>query len=227
MKQKHCFKFHREDHEFGSFGSYLCEYLKPNLSRLNLILGDMIKMETAVTIYVTKLGVAGSNNNHGHADVIAKNEAKADALSEVEDFINKCLRNNAEWTLVDSGEVGFRDTDKTRTPRPAVKTCPEGVYLNGVPGRLKAKFRDAKAKNIGRAPLADSIDISITFANGDGTSTVWVGNFPKARATLRIPRELCNKKGGAKARWRNTNPEQGPWSDSVPVFCLLQDDAGA
>jgi hypothetical protein len=51
-------------------------------------------------------------------------------------------------------------------------------------------------------------------------------NYSTARPTIILLRDCCNKRGMAKARWRNNNPAKGPWSDSVPVYCLLMDDLG-
>ncbi|GHV76674.1 hypothetical protein AGMMS49942_14950 [Spirochaetia bacterium] len=220
------FAYPKDDLGFDSLGKRLLSYMVTDGSRLLIDAGAIAAAAVPINAYSAALNTVHNVPNHSLADISAKDEAKAASISAVNAFITLNLRTNALWTRVDSVKVGFGDGGGSTSLRPPPSTHPNGSYAYIEPGRLKAKFRDEVTGRVAIPDGADRVDVLMVFDNGDGTCTTWTENYSTAHPVIILPPECCNKKGMAKARWQNNNPTKGPWSDSVPVLCLLMDTLG-
>ncbi|GHT83862.1 hypothetical protein FACS1894137_06080 [Spirochaetia bacterium] len=220
------FTYTKSDLGVYRIGKRLLSYMGTDASRLNISSAALAVVAGPLAFYFVKFDAVHSAPNHTAADIAAKNEAKAAAISALDTFIMLNLSANPEWTKEDEVKVGFGDSEGAYRFRPVPSTHAIGVYTPYGPGRLLVKFSDEGNGHIAIAEDSDSVDVHIVFTGENGAVTTFSDNYSTARATVILPPNCCNKRGMAKARWRNNNPEKGPWSDSVPVFCLLMDDLG-
>jgi hypothetical protein len=220
------FSYAQDDLGFDALGKRLISYMGTDASRLNISAAAVAVVTGALNFYSGKLDVVRNVPNPSKGDIEAKNAAKTAAFIALDAFNALNLMNNPLWMKEDEVRVGFGDTGNSHTLRPAATTHPVGSYVSNEPGRLLARFCDEGSPRAGIAHGSDSVDVHIKFANGDGTYTIFSENYSTGHPTIKLPPECCNKPGMAKARWRNNNPERGPWSDSVQVFCFLRDELG-
>jgi hypothetical protein len=173
-----------------------------------------------ITAYETALTKA-EDPNRGHADIVAKDEARDTLKKATRLYVKEFLEYNSNITDEERIHAGLPVHDSKPTPVSDPKTMPVATTKLPSPGVVEFHITDSKSEKKGKPAGVRGFELKWVIS--DTPVTEWddlIHSEFSTRTPFRL--ELTGKDRGKvlyfALRWENTRGVKGPWTEIMSVI---------
>jgi hypothetical protein len=205
----------RKDVKFLEWVNTLFGYLVANATKFGLNPSLWAPIDVMIAAF-NEAFMKAEAPNHGHADIVLKNECRVVLEKSVRQFVKEYLEYNHLVTDEDRILMGLPVHDTQPTPAPVAKTTPKAEIKLPLPAVIECHFQDSESSSKARPPGQRGAEFAYGILE---TRPVDWGELNHSTFATKSPFRISfNGADRGKTlyfamRWENTRGEKGPWSE--------------